>query len=169
MKKIAFLLWTAIFNISCTAQEHKKEEKSQSGVDSLAQTTVAPKGSWKVDKEFDEDGNLIRYDSIYSWSSGDELEGLSLLDRDSTLQAMQSKFYRRFSQFEKGGFNDIFSPDSLFSRRFFDDDFFTSEFGEDFMDIDKMQKRMEAMQKKFLKKYQSEFEDPENDGSEENN
>ncbi len=169
MKKIMILSLAAIFNMSCSAQEKKKDEDLQRKKDAPAHAAEQPKGTWKVDQEFDEEGNLIRYDSIYSWSSGDDLDDLSLLDRDSALQSMQSKFYSRFSQFEKHGFHDIFSQDSLFTHRFFDDDFFKSDFGEDFMDLDKMHERMEAMQKKFLEKYRSEFEDPENYGSEENN
>lgn len=168
MKKIAILSLAAMLNISCNAQEAKKEEKSQTDKDNLSQTAVEPKGTWKVDKEFDENGNLIRYDSIYSWSSGDDLDRLSYLDRDSTLQSMQSKFYRNFSQFGNQGFDDFFSSDSLFTNRFFDDDFFTSEFGEDFMDIDKMHKRMEAMQKKFLEKYRPGLKEPDGGGPKNN-
>ena len=165
MKKIAILLMAAILNIGCNAQESKKEEELTKNEDSVAEIGEQPKGTWKVDKEFDENGNLIRYDSIYSWSSQSELGELSLLDRDSILQSMQSKFYRNFSRFNNQGFNDVFSSDSLFTHRFFDDDFFTSEFGEDFMDIDKMHKRMEAIQKEFLEKYRTEFKDSEKDGS----
>ena len=169
MKKMTILSLVAVMNISCNAQEHKKEENLQHAKDSIEQISEKPKGTWKVDKEFDENGNLIRYDSVYSWSSGEDLESLSLLERDSTLKSMRSKFYSRFSQFGKRGFDDIFASDSLFTKRFFDDDFFTSEFGEDFMDIDNMQKRMETMQKKFLEKYQSEFENRPNEGFKENN
>jgi hypothetical protein len=68
---------------------------------------------------------------------------------------MQSKFYTHFSQFdfEKEGFPGFFDEDSLFTKRFFTDGFFESEFGKDFMDIDHMHKRMEAMQKQFLERY----------------
>lgn len=168
MKKIALLSLAAILNISCNAQDGKKEEKLQQDKDKQSQSIVVPKGTWKVDKEFDENGNLTRYDSIYSWSSGDNLDELATLDRDSTLQSMQSKFYRNFSRFNNEGFKDVFSSDSLFTNRFFDDDFFTSQFGEDFMDIDKMHKRMESMQKKFLEKYQPELDELEESGSDDN-
>lgn len=32
-------------------------------------TTKLPNKNIKVQREYDEDGNLIRYDSIYTWSS----------------------------------------------------------------------------------------------------
>ena len=46
---------------------------------------------------------------------------------------------------------------------FFNDDFFGSNFGNDFMDIDKLRQQMIARQKKFLEKYQSEFIKPEDE------
>ncbi|MFC2147712.1 hypothetical protein ACFLR9_04015 [Bacteroidota bacterium] len=165
IKKCGILLLATLITTGCNSQENKNKEETDNKQEVSAD---APKGSWKVNREFDEEGNLIRYDSIYSWSSGDDLDRLSSLDRDSTLQAMQSKFYRNFSSFGNQGFDDVFSSDSLFTQRFFDDAFFTSQFGEDFMDIEKVHKQMEAMQKKFLEKYRSEFKEPE-EGNSKNN
>ena len=162
MKKIAILSMVAILNLSCNAQENKKEDNLQK--DSIAQVEP-PKGTWKVDKEFDENGNLIRYDSIYSWSSTDNLDELAQRNPDSLLQSFRSKFYRNFSHIDNQRFGDLFSDDSLFTKRFFDNDFFDSDFGEDFMDIDRIRKRMETMQKRFLERYQSEFEKLENESS----
>src|SRR5699024_5209323 len=116
-----------------------------------------PKGSWTVEKEFDEHGNLIRYDSIYSWSSSSNLKNFSTLDRDSLIQQLNSRFFSNFSDFDGHGFDNIFSQDSLFSQRFFNEDFFESNFGRDFMDIDKIRQEMLEKQKEFLNKYQSEF------------
>lgn len=160
MKKIAILSLAAILNISCSAQEKNKETLKKEG-DNLVQITEPQKGTWKVDKEFDENGNLIRYDSIYSWSSTDKLGEFSQKNPDSLLKSFQSKFYRNFSGIDNRQFEDLFADDSLFAKRFFDDDFFDSEFGEDFMDIDRIRKRMENMQQRFLEKYQSEFENPD--------
>lgn len=153
IKKCGILLFATLLTIGCNSQENKNKEESSNDKEVVAE---APKGNWKVNREFDEAGNLIRYDSIYSWSSGDDLDELATFDRDSTLKSMQSRFYRNFSQFDfdKEGFGDLFAEDSLFTKRFFNDDFFGNEFGKDFMDIDKMHERMEAMQKRFLDRYQ---------------
>tara|TARA_R110000868_G_scaffold163513_1_gene395738 strand:- start:776 stop:1282 length:507 start_codon:yes stop_codon:yes gene_type:complete len=166
MKKIAILSMAAILNLSCNAQENKKEENLHNDQDSMAQVE-SPQGTWKVDKEFDEEGNLIRYDSIYSWSSADNLDELAHKNPDSVLRSFRSKFYRNFSGVDNQKFGDLFTGDSLFTKRFFDDDFFDSEFGQDFMDIDRLRKRMESMQQRFLERYQSEFEKLENEPSQE--
>ena len=133
---------------SCQGQEKKESEMVKEGDH---KEMAQPKGSWKVDREFDENGNLIRYDSIYTWSS-DSLDDLSGLDRDSLLSNFESKFYSHFSRF-----GDLFEPDSLFSKRFFNEDFFKSDFGEDFMELDNIRKRMMERQKRFLEKYRSDL------------
>lgn len=150
MKKIAFLFLAAILTTSCNSQE-KKDDLEQ--IDDQKIVANEPKGKWKVDKEFDEDGNLIRYDSIYSWSSSNDFEGLNLQDRDSLIQSFQSKFFQRFSDSDRFGFDRFFDQDSLFGQRFFNEDFFGSDFGKDFMDIDKMHERMERMEKEFFERY----------------
>lgn len=156
MKKATTLLIAAILSLSCEAQEKDSADKQKK--DDKQTIAAQPKGEWKVHKEFDEAGNLIRYDSVYTWSSGSELDDLSLLDRDSTLQSLRSRFYREFSGIDEQEFGDLFSADSLFSKRFFNDDFFDSDFGRDFMDIDRIRERMERLQQEFLEKYQSEYE-----------
>lgn len=163
MKKYVVLAISALLTISCNSQEKQNKDDVQG--DAEAQITETPKGSWKINKEFDEQGNLIRYDSIYSWSSGTDLDKLATMDRDSILQSMQSRFYRGFSNFNHEGFSDLFSKDSLFTKQFFNEDFFDSDFGHDFMDIDRVREQMENMQREFLERYQSEFDKVGNEGS----
>ncbi|MDF0707686.1 hypothetical protein [Flagellimonas okinawensis] len=153
--KIQILFCTVLLLVltSCQGQEKKENEMAKDGEN---KAMARPKGSWKVDREFDENGNLIRYDSIYSWSS-DSLNDLSGLDRDSLLSNFESKFYSHFSQFRDQGFGDLFEPDSLFSKRFFNDGFFESDFGEDFIELDNIRKRMMERQRKFLEKYRSDL------------
>lgn len=143
----------ALSTISCNGQKHRQKE-------SVERIENQPKGSWKVDKEFDENGNLIRYDSIYTWSLNNNETNLSSIDRDSLLKSFKSKFFTNFSEFQTQGFEDVFSEDSLFSKHYFSNDFFKSNFGREFMEIDKIMKQMEDRQKKFLEKYQSEFINP---------
>ena len=158
MKKYILLFLVSLLSVSCKGQE--KETKKVEKEDNKTNIIEAPKGSWKVDKEFDENGNLIRYDSIYSWSSNGNFNNFSSLDKDSLIQSFKSRFFSNYSGFENQGFDNVFSQDSLFSKHFFNDDFFGSNFGKDFMDIDKIRQQMIARQMKFLEKYQSEFIKP---------
>jgi len=147
-----------LLSVSCIGQKNdiiKEENKIN--------LNEEPKGTWKVEKAFDENGNLIRFDSIYSWSSDDNYKNLSLLERDSLMQSLKSRFFTDFSEFSNQGYEEVFSKDSLFTKRFFNDDFFGSDFGSDFMDIDKIREEMIARQKDFLEKYQSAFIKPEDE------
>lgn len=166
MKKYMITTLAALISFSCNSQENKEKKIEKKNQEELAE---APKGSWKVNKEFDEEGHLMRYDSIYTWSSGADLDELAALDKDSTLKSMQSRFYRSFSDFdfEREGFGDLFAEDSLFTKRFFNDDFFDSEFGKDFIDIESIRDRMERMQREFLERYRKDFETPEDGDSQE--
>jgi len=158
MKKHILLFMVSILSLSCNSQDNNRNKTEETD----KQITEVPKGSWKVDKAFDENGNLISYDSIYSWSSHNKYDNLNGVDKDSLMKTFKSKFFTNFSQFENEGFEDVFSKDSLFSNHFFNDDFFGSNFGQDFMDVDKMRQQMIDRQKSFLEKYQSEFINPEN-------
>lgn len=158
MKNYILLGMFGLLSMSCQGQENETAKIEKENNTDLVQE---PKGTWKVDKEFDENGNLIRYDSIYSWSSSGTYDRLSPFDRDSLMQSFKSRFFTNFSKFENEGFEDIFSQDSLFSKRFFNDDFFGSPFGKDFINIDKIRRQMIEKQKEFLEKYQSEFSKPE--------
>ncbi|MCH3882968.1 MULTISPECIES: hypothetical protein [Tenacibaculum] len=161
MKKYILLLMVGLLSVSCKGQENetKKFEKEEDKTNIVEE----PKGTWKVDKEFDENGNLIRYDSIYSWSSNDKFDNFSLSDKDSLMKSFKSQFFSSYSGFKNQGFEDVFSQDSLFSKHFFNDNFFESNFGNEFIDIDKLRQQMIARQKRFLEKYHSEFIKPKDE------
>lgn len=160
MKKYIIFLIALLLNLtSCQNQDTKEGNVTIKKSDK--KEIEQPKGSWKVDKEFDENGNLIRYDSIYSWSSDEKWNNISLINKDSLLKSFKSKFYHHFSHFKDDGFDDLFTEDSLFEKQFFSNNFFESEFAKDFMDIDWITRQMVAKQKKFLEKYQSKFKESE--------
>jgi len=152
MKIYVLSLISFFLCFGCNAQENKNEKETQEN------KLETPKGTWKVDKEFDENGNLIKYDSVYSWSSNHQFNNeISDLNKDILITSFKSKFFSNFSQFKNDDFPDVFSKDSLFSNHFFNHDFFGSSFGKDFMNIDKIRQQMLTEQKEFLEKYQSEF------------
>ncbi|NDV41689.1 hypothetical protein [Flagellimonas sediminis] len=150
MKSTLMLVPAMLLMVSCHGQEHKTDQTTENK-DKV--TMEQPKGDWKVNREFDKDGNLIRYDSIYTWSSSDYADKLDRMDKDSLLQSFTSRFSGSFSPFNEEDFHSFFADDSLFTQRFFKEDFFESPIGKDFMDLDEIQKRMMDMQKKFLEQY----------------
>lgn len=144
MKKVMLFLLVAILATSCNAQNSEQEiSKSEKRIDSLN----SPRGSWKVNKEVDENGNIIRYDSIYSWSSWGNLKPI---EADSIFSNMQ----KHFSMFQSQGIDAFAEHDSIMKQFFadevFKDDFFTNGLSSGMLNIDDMIKRMEAMRQQFF-------------------
>ncbi|MCA0151707.1 hypothetical protein [Winogradskyella vincentii] len=150
MKKLVFFLLATILATSCNAQDNKilkeKPSKAEISGDSLEQ----PKESWKVNKEVDENGNIIRYDSVYTWSSVGPIKGIEV---DSLNHRMHSLLRNHFSML-KPNTQSFKSHDSImkqyFNDDFFEDDFFSNRINPNFPNMDDMLKRMEAMRNQFF-------------------
>ncbi|KPM32728.1 Hypothetical protein I595_1155 [Croceitalea dokdonensis DOKDO 023] len=148
MKDFLTVFLASFFLISCQGQEDDKKNKE------LDHTlTEEPKGNWRVLREFDDAGNLIRYDSTYSWSYSEGPANFKLRDGDSIFKSFRSQISKGFT-----GMADVFGDglseqDSLFMKPFFSDDFFENQFGKDFMDLDNIRQRMEAIQRRLLERH----------------
>ncbi|HET6558492.1 MAG TPA: hypothetical protein VFG54_14335 [Prolixibacteraceae bacterium] len=97
MKRLIVLLALSfVFQITTMAQNSKSPKNT-------------PKEDIKVNREYDEKGNLIRFDSIYSYSfSGDTtLQDLNFGD-------FPANFGSNFSFFSDSSFNDSFMKDFNF-------------------------------------------------------
>ncbi|WP_136480923.1 hypothetical protein [Cognatitamlana onchidii] len=120
MKKLSITLLIISLWFSATTYAQKKDSIQQ------------PKEKIEVNKEFDEHGNLIRYDSIYSYSSSSS---------NMEAKAMDSIMKHFFSNRESMPFRDPF--DSLEFG-------FPSIFPQNFGNFDSIWKqRLEARQKLF--------------------
>ena len=126
---------------------------------------IAPQSQIKVNKEYDENGNLIRYDSSYvsSWSSDSTFTNM---DIDSLRNKMKFFFGDNFDSF----FNDstLFDHGSFeeMHKKFFEQhQKFLNKFGmmdtdslmksmpgvmHDFSDFDQMRKEMDENFKQFF-------------------
>lgn len=106
-----------------------------------------PKVQINVNRELDENGNVVRYDSTYSWSWS---------STDTTGMGTQFQFKQSFGNDPFGNeiFSDSFIPgfnDSLFA------DPFMQKFDENLMNFDKM---MEEQMKMFEEMQKMMFGDP---------
>lgn len=162
MKKVILFLFVAILATSCNAQDSKHQEESIAKAKVEGETTL-PKGSWKVSKELDENGNVIRYDSIYTWSSSKGSKALNNIENDSLLQKMQSIMQKQFSMFKSKGHSNFTENDSIM-RQFFSEDFFRNEMPSNFLNIQDIMKRMEAMRQQFFYNREQYIIPPESNG-----
>jgi hypothetical protein len=140
MKPLNFVLLFCLLFFNCSGQNKQKSDEN----------TIKPDENIKVNKEYDEFGNLIKYDSIYSYSysSNSKLQ-------DSLKQKFQQHF-NTHSFFNDSFFDNFFKPDSL-SGNFNPDDFFNNGFMNHDGQIKNMMQRMDSIQKLFFNQYQGNF------------
>jgi len=133
MKKTVLIVLSALFLSSCNAQTKKEFAKKQTKV---SKEKIQPKIDYKVNKEYDKNGNLIRLDSTFSYY-------YSNINKDVMIND---------SIFKK--FNDYFSINSSFNNLRFDDffkqDFFRGDFDKNQKLINKMLQRMDSLKNKFF-------------------
>lgn len=85
MKNLMLLILSAFVLFSCNAQTKKDLDKKET---EISKEKIEPKIDYKVNKEYDENGNLIRLDSTYSYY-------YSNIDKDAMIN---DSIFRKFNQ-----------------------------------------------------------------------
>ena len=139
--------------LSLTACSGQQKEQLEGKEKEAKPEIETPKGAWEVKKEYDEFGNLIRYDSVYSWSYSN-IKGDSVrVNLDSIMDLFRADFVGdslflwrdRFSYFPKA--------DSLFMQDFFEEDYFFRNWEEQQQDMLELMRKMDSSRNAFLKKF----------------
>jgi hypothetical protein len=134
MKTLKLIPLFCLLYFSCTGQDKQKNDTS----------ALKPDENITVNKEYDENGNLIRYDSIYSYSysSNGKLN-------DSLKQQFQ-KYFNSHNFINDSFFDDFFGKDSSAGGGFYPDNFFQKGFINQDRYIEQMMKRMDSIQQLFF-------------------
>jgi hypothetical protein len=109
-----------------------------------------PKTDIQVNKEYDDQGNLIRYDSTYSYSYSN-MDNDSI-QNDSIFNLFRDHFNHQFSFSEDPFFKDFIFPDSVIKDDFFDDDFFMKRFKQNIEQMDNIFQEMDSVKNEFYKR-----------------
>ncbi|TRZ42038.1 hypothetical protein [Robertkochia solimangrovi] len=127
----------------CQAQQKDHEALAQN-FRKFQNDTIKPEGKWTVNKEVDEHGNIIRYDSIYTWSSSRGFNGFSQAQIDSIMGSYSSIFERHFSSMD----GSLFENDSIIND-FFGDNFSGPNSG--MPNFDQIRNMMQKMEERFMR------------------
>ena len=144
MKKLFAFMMILFLTIGCNAQENKAQNKKQ--IDENK-----PKTNIIVNKEYDENGNLIRYDSTYSYVYSN-VEGDSTL-ADSLLSNFKGEVFESFPDAKTPFWNDMFFEDSLLNYDFYKDDFFSKRFEMNMKRFEKLFKQMDQFKNRYYGDY----------------
>lgn len=150
MKKAVLISMLLFFMIAtaCNGQKSTKSEERKS--------ENQPKTNIQVNKEYDEKGNLIRYDSTYSYYYSSAENDIHF--RDSVLNQFKQNFNTRFQFFRDPFFEDFFYRDSLMNLDFFSNDFFENRFRDNFKRMNELMMEMDSMKNLFFREKLQESE-----------
>lgn len=127
---------------SCTTEKINGQQKNE---DSLI--VNKPQTKIIVNKEYDENGNLISFDSSYSYLytnvKQDSIFG------DSSYTMFQQKFFNSFPKNQRPFLNEIFFEDTLLSNDFFMDDFFSKRYRLNHERFDEFFRDMDSVKNNF--------------------
>lgn len=150
MKTLIYILFALSF-VSCNSQDKKKQDIQEP--EKKEQVSIKPKETWDVKKEYDEFGNLIKYDSIYSYSYSN-IKGDSIT---VNLDSIMDSFSRYFEEKTPFKMNDrlFYFPqnDSLFMNDFFKGDYFFNQWKQRPLDVEQIIKQMDSTRNLFLKRF----------------
>ncbi|UOB18553.1 hypothetical protein [Abyssalbus ytuae] len=146
MRKIVTLLSVLFIFTSCNSQNKELQQKKDDPV--LAKNE--PKESWKVNKEYDEQGNLIRLDSTYIWSFSSEENEISSETLDSLMNNFRLKYDPDFPSMFDDNLFGFFTHDSIGAQSFFQDDFFMNNWNNRIKEMEEMMRKSDSVHKLFL-------------------
>jgi hypothetical protein len=146
MKKISLFILLAITTAHCTGQEQKSTKKKQTA----PKNGDAPVTQIEVNKEYDEQGNLIRYDSTYSYYYSNIDNNTNA--EDSVLQAFRERFEQSYPFAGDPYFEHLFFQDTLLLYDFYKNDFFLERFRRNSQKMEMLFRQMDSLKNSFYSK-----------------
>lgn len=154
MKKIGLLIVLAITIINCDGQKSKNitGENSVTENVSIRKEHSNPDVKFKVNKTFDKKGNLISYDSVYTYEytypNGKKQE----YESDSVIKDFQNSISEDFvPKLNNSYYIDLFPNDSEDVIHFHEKDYFLKQFRNESARFEKMMIELDSLRMSFLK------------------
>ncbi len=143
MKQIIISLFLSSMVLSgCKGQNNEEANNTSKETINQPQTEV------KVNKEYDENGNVVRYDSTYSYFYSN-IDGDSLLE-DSIMMNFKSHFNEKFGFSSDPFFDDFFFQDSLMQYDFYNNDFFIERYRKNHKKMNDLFFEMDSIKNLFF-------------------
>jgi hypothetical protein len=140
-----YLLVVSMLLSSCHGNTNGQDKSERVVQDSSAN----PKVSIKVNKRYDDHGNIIRFDSTYtSYYSNVKSDTAQM---DSLMNSFDRYFDLNHSSFFRNEFNPLFFDDSLRYPDFFHQDFFMRRYELNDPYFRGMMKRMDSIKNRFYR------------------
>ena len=142
MKKLMAIMLLSFLMGGCNGQKNQNEKSSKqiASIDTLAK----PKVDVRVNKKYDDKGNLVQYDSTYSYfySSPGFKNSIS---SDSLFSNFKIPLRNDYKGLLDDNMNNIFFNDSLFKYDFYNNDYFSKRFQLNIQRFENMFKQMDSI------------------------
>lgn len=143
IRKDLIAIALSITLMSCNGQTGKQKGESN-------KITGSPQTSIKVDKKYDDKGNLIQFDSTYSSYYSNIRDDKHL--RDSIFNSFRNSLNNKYFFSRDPYFNDLFFEDSLLKYDFYKKDFFANRFKNNMRRMDSLFWGMDSLKNSFFKR-----------------
>jgi hypothetical protein len=141
------VIFSMILTIALSGcNSHTNNSKDKIAGDTLTQ----PRTNIKVKKQYDQNGNMIGYDSTYS-SFYSNIKGNTTV-RDSIFNQFKNRFNENYFFSNEPYFKDFFFVDSLLKYDFYNKDFFYNRFRNNMQRMDSLFRGMDVMKNDFYNK-----------------
>ena len=130
---------------ACNGQNEKNKQTELNPAESK------PQSSWKVNKKYDDKGNLIAYDSTYVWSYSSKDGKTQNANADSVLAEFRNKFSMDFPSFFSNDFDRLKMDDSAFYNNFSAPDYFMKSWQQHQAQMGMMMRQMDSLRNGFLR------------------
>ena len=150
MKKIFYYSFSLlVICSSCNGQTEKNKKKETTVISTHKEEKGNPKIDVKVNKRYDKKGNLVAFDSTYSYYYSKRTGEKALMD--SLFKEFKPFISMEFPLMKDKRFNELFLNDSLFYNDFFHEDYFRKrlELNEKYMK--NMMFQMDSIKNEYFK------------------
>jgi hypothetical protein len=148
MNKLVIAIALLLSVTGCKGQKRTTSNNNTMASDSANK----PKVDIKVNKKYDSKGNLVQYDSTYTYFYQSPALGSRQIHSDSLLSEMKQMFHTRYDSFFLGHLNDIFFRDTLLKYDFLNSDYFSKRFEMNKPLFNDLFRDMDSMKSEMLKR-----------------
>lgn len=150
MKKLRLMTMLLTFLlVSCNGQIKSEKQGQQ-------QDTIKPEIDISVHKEYDEQGNLISIDSIYSYFYSN-IKNDSLLEKE-IFNNFKLDFNSRFKSIDSLFMKDFFIEAPFKLNDFYTEEYFQNHYKEHQKRIENLYKQMDSLKNRYYLKQQENIE-----------
>ena len=148
--KIIFLLLIPVLLLSGCHWKNPMHKPSHSAVKNeitARDTLIKPDVKINVNKQYDDKGNIVRFDSSYSCIYSSRGSGNMQMNTDSVYTHFRSFFHHNYKGLSDPWHDNVTGSDSLFRHDFLSNDYFMKRFELNQRMFDNVFRQMDSLKK----------------------